>query len=114
MWLMLYGYTYNTKVLIPRAKNLEIFYLKREVIYVKLKKFIHYETILDDSEKEEVLELLKHGYIEYITFISSSTIKNFVDIIGIENIDKINKLKVISIYPITTQSANNLEINVYK
>ena len=31
-----------------------------------------------------------------------------------KNIDKINNLKVISIGPITTQSANNLNVNVYK
>ena len=36
-----------------------------------------------------------------------------MEIIGQENIDKLNKLKVISIGPITTQTAKSLNINVY-
>jgi len=102
------------KVLIPRAKNSRDFLVKKISDICEVKEVHTYETILDDSKKEEVLELLKHGEIDYITFTSSSTIKNFVDIIGIKNIDKINNLKVISIGPITTQSANNLNVNVYK
>jgi uroporphyrinogen III methyltransferase/synthase len=90
MWLMLYGYTYNTKVLIPRAKNSRDFLLKKRSDICAVKQVYTLWNNTSDSKKEEVLELLKHGNIDYIAFISSSTIKNFVDIIAIENIDKIN------------------------
>ena len=66
------------------------------------------------SKKEELLDILNSGEADYITFASSSTVTNFVDIIGKENIDKLNELKVISIGPITTQTAKSLNINVYK
>ena len=102
------------KVLIPRAKNARDFLVNKisEICYVKE---VHtYETVLDDSKKEEVLEVLNSEEANYITFASSSTVTNFVEIIGQENIDKLNKLKVISIGPITTQTAKDLNISIYK
>ena len=39
--------------------------------------------------------------VDYITFASSSTVKNFIDLIGEENIKKLNEYKIISIGPIT-------------
>ena len=68
---------------------------------------------LDPVARNEVLDILNSGEADYITFASSSTVTNFVDIIGKENIDKLNELKVISIGPITTQTAKSLNINVY-
>ena len=79
--------------------------------YNNLSKKIY--IVLDDSKKDEVLDILNSGESDYITFASSSTVTNFVDIIGKENIDKLNELKVISIGPITTQTAKSLNINVY-
>ena len=80
----------------------------------KVKEVHTYETVSDDSKKDDVLEVLNSGEVDYITFTSSSTVTNFVDLIGKENIDKLNKLKIISIGPITTQTAERLKLNVYK
>ena len=80
--------------------------------YNNLSKKIY--IVLDDSKKDEVLEVLNSEEANYITFASSSTVTNFVEIIGQENIDKLNKLKVISIGPITTQTAKDLNISIYK
>ncbi len=102
------------KVLIPRAKNARDFLVNKISEICGVKEVHTYETVLDDSKKEEVLEVLNSEEANYITFASSSTVTNFVEIIGQENIDKLNKLKVISIGPITTQTAKDLNISIYK
>ena len=104
----------SDKVLIPRAKNARDFLVDKISKICEVKEVHTYETVIDDSKKDEVLEMLNSGEADYITFASSSTVINFVDIIGKENIDKINELKVISIGPITTQTAKSLNINIYK
>ena len=103
----------SDKVLIPRAKNARDFLVDKISEICEVKEVHIYETVLDDSKKDEVLDILNSGEADYITFASSSTVTNFVDIIGKENIDKLNELKVISIGPITTQTAKSLNINVY-
>ena len=103
----------SDKVLIPRAKNARDFLVNKINEICAVKEVHIYETVLDDSKKDEVLDILNSGEVDYITFASSSTVTNFVDIIGKENIDKLNELKVISIGPITTQTAKSLNINVY-
>ena len=100
-------------MLIPRAKNARDFLVDKISEICEVKEVHIYETVLDDSKKDEVLDILNSGEADYITFASSSTVTNFVDIIGKENIDKLNELKVISIGPITTQTAKSLNINVY-
>ena len=101
------------KDLIPRAKNARDFLVNKINEICEVKEVHIYETVLDDSKKDEVLDILNSGEADYITFASSSTVTNFVDIIGKENIDKLKELKVISIGPITTQTAKSLNINVY-
>ena len=104
----------SDKVLIPRAKNARDFLVDKISEICEVKEVHIYETVLDDSKKDEVLEVLNSEEANYITFASSSTVTNFVEIIGQENIDKLNKLKVISIGPITTQTAKDLNISIYK
>lgn len=102
------------KVLIPRGKKARDILVDKIDKICKVKEVHIYETVLDNDKKEEVLEILNSDEANYITFTSSSTVINFVDIIGQENINKLNKLKVISIGPITTQTANSLNIKVHK
>ncbi|MEG2354347.1 MAG: uroporphyrinogen-III synthase, partial [Clostridium sp.] len=73
-----------------------------------------YETVLDEEKNDEILELLEDESIDYITFASSSTATNFVDIIGKNNIDKLKNTKIISIGPITSQTSEELKLNIYK
>ena len=102
------------KVLIPRAKNARDFLVNKISKICSVKEVHIYQTVLNNINKDEILKELNSLEEKYITFTSSSTVTNFVDIIGIDNIDKLNKLKVISIGPITTETAKNIGINVYR
>ena len=84
----------------------------REICEVKE---VHtYESVINLSKKDEILEILNQERVDYITFASSSTVKNFVEIIGEENLDKIKNSKVISIGPVTSKTARDLNVDVYK
>ena len=102
------------KVLIPRTKNARDFLVNKISKICSIKEVHIYETVLNNIKKDEILKGLNSLEEKYITFTSSSTVTNFVDIIGMDNIEELNKLKVISIGPITTETANSLGINVYR
>ncbi|MGL4914023.1 MAG: uroporphyrinogen-III C-methyltransferase [Romboutsia sp.] len=102
------------KVLMPRAKNARDFLVNKIGEICEVKEVHTYETVVDPTRKEEVLDILSQGDVNYITFASSSTVSNFVEIIGTENIDKLENIKVISIGPVTTQTAKDLNLNIYK
>ena len=102
------------KVLIPRTKNARDFLVNKISKICSVKEVHIYQTVLNNINKDEILKELNSLEEKYITFTSSSTVTNFVDIIGMDNIDELNKLKVISIGPITTETANSLGINVYR
>lgn len=104
----------SDKVLIPRAKNARDFLVDKIGEICEVKEVHIYETVVDPTRKEEVLEALEEGNINYITFASSSTVKNFVEIVGLENLDKLKDIKVISIGPVTTQTAKELNVKVYR
>jgi len=104
----------SDKVLIPRAKNARDFLVDKISEICHVREVHTYETVLDDSKRDEVLEILNSGEVNYITFSSSSTVTNFIRIIGNDNIYKLNELKIISIGPITTQTAKDLNVNIYK
>jgi uroporphyrinogen III methyltransferase / synthase len=73
---------------------------------------IVYRTLLESSDREEVLGLLNEDKIDFITFTSSSTVRNFVSLIGSENIYKLSAAKVVCIGPVTMDTAKELGINV--
>ena len=102
------------KVLIPRTKNARDFLVNKISKICSVKEVHIYQTVLNNINKDEILKKLNSLEEKYITFTSSSTVTNFVDIIGMDNIDKLNKLKVISIGPITTKTAKDIGINVYR
>ena len=65
-----------------------------------------YQTVSDHSNVERVREMLHGGEIDWISFTSSSTVKNFVDAIGIETISSTRKgFKVAVIGPVTENTA---------
>jgi uroporphyrinogen III methyltransferase/synthase len=104
------------KVLLVRALQ------GREVLQEKLSAAgIHvdiapcYQTVADNSGAAEVRELLAKDKIDWVTFTSSSTVKNFVDAIGAEAINAARaSFCVACIGPITAQTAdeNNLTADV--
>jgi len=70
------------KILIPRAAQ------AREVLPESLRKLgadvevvAVYETVLDASDASSIREMLAAGQIHAVTFTSSSTVKNFVELV---------------------------------
>ena len=106
--------TSEDKILIPRAKNARDFFVEKLREICEVKEVHTYESVINLSKKDEILEILNQERVDYITFASSSTVKNFVEIIGEENLDKIKNSKVISIGPVTSKTARDLNVEVYK
>ncbi len=106
--------TKEDKILIPRAKNARDYLVDKLGEICTVKEVHTYESVIDTSRKDEILDILDKKELDYITFASSSSVRNFVEIIGEENLEKINSSKVISIGPITSDTARELNIDVYK
>jgi len=101
------------KVLIPRAE------VAREVIPDELIKFGAnvdiiplYKTIIPAHSREKLIDILND--IDIITFCSSSTVSNFVQILGNENLHFLNNIEIACIGPVTANTAKGLNINVNK
>ena len=102
----------DKKVLLPRAS------IARTILPEELTKMgavvdevTAYETQLDDGKKQELLQALKTGGIDTVTFTSSSTVSNFMDLLQHENTDLLLKDVVFaSIGPITSDTARELGI----
>jgi uroporphyrinogen III methyltransferase/synthase len=95
------------RILIPRAKE------AREVIPEKLAErgaqvdvVTAYRTESDASDRSDrIREMLDSGDIDIITFTSSSTVKNFVNLVGASVPEGV---KIACIGPITAQTAESL------
>ncbi|WP_206811643.1 uroporphyrinogen-III C-methyltransferase [Paradesulfitobacterium ferrireducens] len=72
-----------------------------------------YKTVLGESNREDLLELLGDGKVSAVTFTSSSTVRNFIKLIE-GNISLLDGVKVFSIGPITSQTARELGIEVHR
>lgn len=89
------------KVLIARAK------VAREVLPEKLRAMgadVHvvtaYETVTDCENKDELLQALAGGEVDMVTFTSSSTVTNMLDILGAQK-DLLQKTAIAVIGPVT-------------
>ena len=106
--------TKDDKILIPRAKNARKFLVEKLNEISNVTEVITYESVMDDSKKEEAIKALEEGNLDYITFASSSTVTNFINLIGEENKDKLSNTKIISIGRITTKTILDNNLEVYK
>jgi uroporphyrinogen III methyltransferase/synthase len=70
-----------------------------------------YRTVIPTCRREDLIEILKNP-LDYITFTSSSTVKNFLEILGEENKSLIEGRKIASIGPITGKTLENLGLSV--
>lgn len=104
----------NDKILIPRAKNARDFLVKKLSEKCFIKEVITYESVIDNDKKNIALEVIEDKSIDYITFASSSTVKNFINLIGEENLKKLHSKKIISIGPITSKTIEDFGLEVYK
>nr|WP_312214868.1 uroporphyrinogen-III C-methyltransferase [Clostridioides sp.] len=101
-------------VLIPRSQEARDFLVDNISNVCKVKEVHIYKTIVDADKRDEVLNVLNSEGLDYITFTSSSTVKNLVEIIGLDKICLLDDIKVISIGPITSQTARDFGIQIYK
>lgn len=106
----------DLKILLPRASK------ARETLPDELNKMgaqidvvDAYRTIMPDKKAETVIKMLEAGEIDMITFTSSSTVTNFMEMFG----DKSDKAKtwlkdvdIASIGPITSETAIKKGLNI--
>jgi len=106
----------DLRILLPSATK------AREVIPKELRKMgavievIHaYRTVMPEDKTDEVKSMLEAGDIDVITFTSSSTVTNFMNMFGAETEQVKSWLKdvdIASIGPITSDTARELGLNV--
>lgn len=101
------------RILIPKAVQ------TREILEQTLKQYAVvetvnlYENVMDDSPKSGILEKVANQTIDYITFTSASTVKNFLELVGKEHLEAINKCKLIAIGSVTAKTMNENGLHVY-
>jgi uroporphyrinogen III methyltransferase/synthase len=70
-----------------------------------------YETVKPDEDAEEIKEMLKQGEIDLITFTSSSTVVNFVNMFEKDSVkDLLKGVTIASIGPITAKKAEEFSL----
>lgn len=62
-----------------------------------------YETVADCQNKDELLEALESGEASLVTFTSSSTVTNLLDVLG-DKKDLLNKVALAAIGPVTAET----------
>jgi len=108
--------TKNERILLARAK------VARDVIPSALRELGArvdvaevYETILPESSRRKLEQVLSEAEKPYaITFTSSSTAKNFVDLVGEERAHSnlLDGVKLVSIGPVTSDTLRELGLRV--
>ena len=100
------------KILIPRAAK------ARDVLPAGLKKLgakvdvvTAYETVSSGKKKEEIEKLFNENRVDVITFTSSSTVNNFVEIMG-NDFSYPPKIKIACIGPVTAAAAKKAGFSV--
>lgn len=79
----------------------------------KVTDLVAYKTIMAQPRNINLLEKIRNGEVHIVTFTSSSTVRNFVEIIGRENLLALNGyVQYASIGPITTQTAEEMGLRI--
>ncbi|AOT72395.1 uroporphyrinogen-III C-methyltransferase [Geosporobacter ferrireducens] len=101
------------QVLLPRAD------IARELLVTELERLganvdnVHvYRTIIPEQNRGLLLELLENEGVDIITFTSSSTVRNFIQILGEENKKLLDTKKLAVIGPITEETAKSLGLKI--
>ena len=71
-----------------------------------------YQTILPKPKSDALSKRLQSGDIDVLTFTSSSTVKNFLELTGKSLFEEIKKTRIACIGPITAETAKNAGLNV--
>lgn len=103
------------KVLLPRALEARSLIIDELTeMGLKVDNLPIYETVIPEADSERLNGLIKENNIDVITVTSSSTAKNLVKLVSDENRKALNSIPVVSIGPITTDTAMELGLNVVK
>jgi uroporphyrinogen III methyltransferase/synthase len=102
------------RILLPRARE------AREVLPQELEKLgavvdvvEAYRTIKPEGDKEEIRGMLQRGDIHMVTFTSSSTVNNFLDMFQGEPVmEWMDKVAVACIGPVTAKRAEDKGLKV--
>lgn len=79
----------------------------------KVTDLVAYKTIMAQPKDVDLVEKAKNGEIDIVTFTSSSTVRNFVQIVGEKNVAALNgRVQYASIGPITTQTAEEMGLRI--
>lgn len=96
--------TAGDKILLARAK------VAREVLPESLRKIgaivdvvTAYETVADCENKDELIEALESGEASIVTFTSSSTVTNLLEVLG-DKKELLNKAALAAIGPVTADT----------
>lgn len=73
-----------------------------------------YRTVPGEGNRDLLLEWLNQKEIDIITFASSSTVRNFIQILGQENLALLQDVKIACIGPVTRKTAeeSGLEVQI--
>ncbi len=110
--LLQYKIAVGDRVLLPRAD------IARKVLPEALAglgavvdEVTAYRTVSGEGQSGRVVEMLKNGEINVITFTSSSTVRNFVNMLGVPDINNLlADVAVACIGPVTADTAGDLGI----
>ncbi|GAW29975.1 uroporphyrinogen-III C-methyltransferase [Carboxydocella sp. ULO1] len=101
------------RVLLPRAD------IARKVLPEELRKLgaevtevDAYRTVAGSGDKALLRRLLQEKTISWVTFTSSSTVKNFIKLLGEDYQELLQAVKLASIGPITSQTARELGLTL--
>jgi len=78
----------------------------------EVEDLVVYRTVPDTRGREGILDMIMSGEIDFITFTSSSTVRNFAAAVGSEYLPGASKCKVVCIGPVTAKTAEELGIRV--
>lgn len=104
----------GTRVLLPRTDRArETLPEGLRALGAEVEEVIVYRTVPVEGCPEEVVEQFERGEVDAVTFTSSSTVRNFVEMVGTDRARRwLKDVLVASIGPITTGTARNLGIEV--
>jgi len=77
----------------------------------QVEEVVAYQTRVADRLADEVVEALRAGEVDWVTFTSASTVRNLVQLLGRER-GLLEKVKVASIGPITSEAAREAGLTV--
>jgi len=102
------------RILLPRAEVArEVLPERLAALGIPLEVVPAYRTVQGQAEKERLIEMLSQKQLDMVTFTSSSTVTNFVQLIGKDQLTElISGVKIASIGPITSATARSLGLNV--